>query len=225
LQKSNEKELEYRLRKLYITHIDSIGYHRWPIESQRWHELLFSLLFRVNSNQGDKIRDIIENLSTLELLDVNLLASIPEVNSGIDVNSTHAKRIAEILKEYEFTDRGIKNSILVMHEAAKSLKEHYDGKIQKYFRRYGQQMISEITQNFSFSNLNRKDLEFVFTFWLQNVLNMPISLNEPHISKFSKEFGIGVKEFIDVVDKTDLNIALADDLIRNWYFSKKMHFK
>jgi hypothetical protein len=168
-----------------------------------------------------KIRNIIENLSALQLLGVEELSSIPELESGIDVNSAHAKRIKGILQEHEFTDKDIEDSILLMHEAAKSIKEHYEGKIQKYFRRYGQQMINEISDNFSFSKLNKKDLEYAFTFWLQNVLNMPLSLNEEDISEFSKQFGIGVSDFIDAVDRIDLNIAVADDLIMNWGYSKQ----
>lgn len=221
--RSNITDLEFQLRKLVTKYSGFFTYHQWPSEHQRWVELIFALVSRISDKPEFEVRDIIEELDDNGLLDVEELSNIPKVGSNVDFTSTWAKRIIETLSESRFTEEGLKKlgfteeeskrSLLVMHEAAKSLMEHHDGKIQKYFRKYGQQMIDEFTENFSFSGWDEKDLENAVTYWLQNVLNMPVNLKIENIDTFCNTLGISDEELIKEADDININVALLDDMI------------
>jgi hypothetical protein len=215
--KSNISEAEFQLRKLFYSNLDIFNFHQWPREGLRWAELLFSLLSRINYNHLDILRDMIGRLDYLELLDVEKLAYIQEFKGNVDLNSPYASRISEILYEYGFNGDESMNSIQTMHEAAKNLMENHSGMIQKYFRKYGQMMLDEINQNFSFSKMNKDEVRYAFTFWLQNVLNMPISLQDQNTKDYCARLGLKPEEFMEVADKLDINLAVVDDLISNLY--------
>ena len=221
--KSNITELEFQLRKLVTKYSDFFAYHQWPSEHQRWVELIFALVSRISDKPEFEVRDIIEELDDNGLLDIEELSNIPKVGRNVDFASTWAKRVIESLSESRFTEEGSKrtgfteeeskSSLLVMHEAAKSLMEYHDGKIQKYLRKYGQQMVDEFAENFSFSGMDKKDLRYAVSYWLQNVLNMPIHLKEESIETFCKDFQITNEELVKEADNLDINIALLDDMI------------
>jgi len=223
MEKSNISEIEFQLRKLITKYSDLFVYHQWPSEHERWVELIFALVTRIGKKPESEIRDIIEELDDLELLDIEELSNISKVGNDIDFNSPFAKRVIESLSESRFTEEGFKkpgftedeskSSFLIMHEAAKSLMERHNGKIQKYLRKYGQQMVDELAQNFSFSSMDEKDIKYAFIYWLQNVLNMPLHLEAESIETFSKDFQITNEELVREADSLDINIALLDDMI------------
>jgi hypothetical protein len=213
MEKTNISEIEFQLNKLILRYSGLFVYHQWPSEHKRWVELIFALLTRISKKPEDRIRDIIEELDALNLLSVEELAEISEKDSGINLNDPHAKRIVAYLSESGFTEEESKNSILVMHEAAKSLKENHNGKIQEYLRVYGQRMIDELSQNFSFSKMNEEDEKYAFTYWLQNILNMPINLKTESVEKFCKKLQITYKELLKAADNLNINLALLDDMI------------
>ncbi len=206
-------EASYELKKLIIKYSDLFGYHQWPSEHERWVELIFALVSRITDKPESKVREVIENCDALDLLGIEELAKIPEKEKGIDFDSTQAKRIFELLAESGFMEKESKSSILAMHDVAKSLIDRHKGKIQIYLRKYGQRMIHELSQNFSFSEMNKKDMEFAFTYWLQNVLNMPINLGTESTTKFCEKLKITEEEFLNEADNLDINIALLDDMI------------
>lgn len=223
MEKSNITEIEFQLRKLITKYSDFFAYHQWPSEHERWVELIFALVSTKSDKPQYEVRDIIEELDDLGLLDVEELSHIPKVDNNIDFNSPYAKRVIESLSESRYTEEGVKksgfteeeskSSFLIMHEAAKSLMEHHEGKIQKYLRKYGQQIVNEFAENFSLSGINKKDLEYAVTYWLQNVLNMPLGLETESSEAFCKELRITNEELVQEADKLDINIALLDDMI------------
>jgi len=213
MEKSNISEIEFQLRKLILKYSGLFVYHQWPSEHKRWVELIFALVTRISKKPEDEIRDTIEELDALNLLGVEALAETSEADGGINLEDPHARRIVEYLSESGFTEEESKSGILVMHEAAKSLKEHHDGKIQKYLRIYGQRMIDELSQNFSFSKMNEEDVKYAFTYWLQNILNMPVNLKTETTEKFCKRFEITYEELLKEANNLDMNLALLDDMI------------
>ncbi len=213
MKKSNGSEVEFELRKLAIEYFSLFSHHLWPSEHTRWVELIFALTTRTTDKSESQVREIIEKLDDLELLNVEELSQIPEVKDGIDLDAPYAKRIVDFLSESGFTEEESKSSILAMHEAAKSLKKHYDGKIQKYLREYGQRIIDELPQNFSFSQMKNEDRKYAFTYWLQNVLNMPISLRTKGVEKFCRKLRITNAELTREADNLGINLALLDDII------------
>lgn len=216
MERSDISEMEFQLKKLFHKYSDLFVSQQWPSEHERWVELVFALVTRISNKAEDEIRDAIEDLDDLELLDVEGLSQVPTVSGGIDLDDAHARRIFEYLCESEFTSEESKSSILAVHEAAKSLMDHHDGKIQKYLRKYGQEMINELPQNFSFSKMNKFDIKYAFTYWLQNVLNMPISLEDEVVEQFCRKLAGNAKDLVQAVDKLDINLALVDDIIQSY---------
>lgn len=206
-------EVDFQLRKIINQYANLFVYHQWPSERERWIELIFALTTSISDKSEFKVRDIIKKLDNLGLLSATELSQIPKTNDGIDFDFPHVKRIVEFLSESGFTEKESKSSALVMYEAAKSLKEHYDGKIQKYLRSYGERMLEELYQNFSFSSINEDDVKYAFTYWLQNVLNMPLSLKTKNMEKFCKKLQITDKELLKSADDAGVNFAWLDDVI------------
>ena len=223
MEKSNISEIEFQLRKLITKYSDLFAYQQWPSEHERWIELVFALVTRISKKPESEIRDIVEYLDDLDLLDIEALSNISKVDNDIDFNSPFAKRVIESLSESRFTEEGIrkpiftenesKSTFLIMHEVAKSLMEGHDGKIQKYLRKYRQQMVDELAQNFSFSNMYEKDIKNAFIYWLQNVLNMPLHLATENTKTFCKDLQITSEELVNESDNLNINIALLDDMI------------
>lgn len=220
--RSNLSEMEFQLRKLITRYNDIFEYHQWPSENRRWVELIFALITRISDIPEDEIRDIIEELDDLELLNLEALSEISDVKGKINLNNPNARHIFEYLLESGFTKEESKSSIQVMHEVAKSLMKNYDGKIQKYLRKYGQQMIDELPRNFSFSKMSDEDVNYAFTYWLQNVLNMPIRLPTKSFDAFCRKLNVGSDELIEEADRLDINLALVDDMIQLYLDNRKV---
>jgi hypothetical protein len=223
MAKSNVTEIEFQLRKLVAKYSDLFVYHQWASEHDRWVELVFALVTRVSDKPEPDVRAAIEELDDQGLLDVEELSEIPKKGSGIDYKSQPARHLIESLSEPGQTEEGqkrpgfkaeeAKRVVLVMHEAAKSLTEHHDAKIQKYLRKYGQQMIDELSESFSFSRLNKKEVQYAFTYWLQNVLNMPLMLKTKSMDAFCQKLAANSNKLIEEADRLDINLALLDDMI------------
>lgn len=207
-------EINFQLKKLFSKYSDIFAYHQWPSEHERWVELIFALVSRISYKPGDEVRRVVEDLDDLELLDIGALSKIPDAQGYIDLNSTIPRRIVEVLSESGFTDEDSKKSVITIFEAARGLTEHHNGKIQKYLRKYGQQMLDDISRNFSFSKINNNDLKYAFTFWLQNVLSMPVSLEDEYIEKFCRKIQKKPEELWEVTDKLDINFAILDDMVK-----------
>jgi hypothetical protein len=216
MKESDVSEMEFQLMKLFNKYADLFEYHQWPLEHLRWVELIFALVSRISDKPGSELRDIIEELDYLELLDMGELSQIPESKDGIDLDFPRARRIVEFLSEAGLTEEESRSSVLVMHEAANNLKRLYEGKIQEYIRKYGRQMMDELSQHFPFSKMNEADIKYAFTYWLQNVLNMPISLEDENIERFCRKFGKEPEELLEAADKLDINLALLDDAIEQY---------
>ena len=223
MMKSSNSEVQFQLRKLITKYSDLFAYHQWPSEQERWSELVFALVTKTSHKPETEIRDIVEELDELGLLDVEELSKIPEVNGNVDYSYPFAKRIIDCLSESRITEEQTKKpglteeesrrSVSVMRDVAKSLIEHHDGKVQKYLRKYGQQMVDEIANNFTISAMKEKDMKYAFVYWLQNVLNMPLNLATPSVETFGKDLQIDSEDLVKEADKLDINIALLDDMI------------
>ncbi len=214
MQEPDISEMEFQLRKLFSRYSELLAYHQWPSEHDRWVELIFALVSRIVDMPELEVRDVIKDLDDLDLLDIGRLSEIPEARDGVDLDFPHARRIFESLSESGFTQEDSESSVLVMHEAAKSVGKNHDGKIQKYLRKYGQRMMDELSQSFSFSKMDEADVRYAFTYWLQNVLNMPVSLEDESIEEFCDELDRTPEELMQAADKMDINLATIDDMVQ-----------
>jgi hypothetical protein len=211
--KSNLEEAKYILRKsLTIEGADLTMDHLWIWEGERWKELVFSLLSKVIDFSENEIRNLVNDLQELELLNIETLSSFSRMNTIPDFENLYAHHILELFQENGISEADAKKGVTVMCEAALGLQEHYSGKVQRYLRHYGELMVKEINQVFRFSELSKNEVEHAITYWLQNVLNLPLSLADENVEKFCEANNITVKDLYLAADELDMNFALVDDI-------------
>jgi len=186
--------------------------HRWVWEGARWNELVFALLAQVSTIAGHELRELVDHMSALDLLNVDVLARIHRGRKEPDYDDVHSRQVQELLTSRGFTPPEAKTGLSVMCEAALGLQDHYGGKIQLYLRHYGEQMLRELSQTFPLSALDNDKVSHAFTYWLQNVSDMPLSIADEHLSVFARNNGLEPKDLVAAADYLDLNVALLDDL-------------
>ena len=164
--------------------------HSWPSELHRWKELVFALLTRTTSLPQATVRGLADYLLGLNLLHIPLLAKLLKGKPPVlDFNQPNSRRIVRILENGGFSCEEAILGLTVICEAALTLNSHFCGKIQFYLRGYAERMVNEVQTLFHFSLMNRDDVGHAFSFWLQNVANMPLSLQDPGVDAFSRANG------------------------------------
>lgn len=209
----SQSELQFQLRKLMTKHGDAFQYHQWVSEHARWVELVFALISMSVGRREAEVREAVETLDALGLLDIEDLSQIAQPAAGADLSSPHAKRIAETLVESGFEREQAEASLATMIQVATSLRDHYHGKVQHCLRIYGQRILDELSAKLALHNLPDAVVRQGLIYWLQNVLNMPIFLVDADVEQFCKGKGITVEGLLEAADGMDLNVALLDDLI------------
>ncbi len=205
-------ELEFQLMRLFRGARDVFAYHQWPSERERWQELVIALFSRVCPEREAEMRDAVAELDDLGLLEIDELVTLAPYEGQPRKDSVLSSRVMETLRDRGFDASQTETALATLIDAARSLHEHCDGKIQKYLRHYGEAMLSELPDYFSFSRLKPSDVEYAFTYWLQNTLNMPISLKDEKLTRFCERFGGDTDTLVAAADRLDINLALVDDL-------------
>lgn len=199
-------EAKYLLRKLLNEYGPALSAtHAWVWESDRWRELVFALLTQTSRLEETRLREIAEELDALELLEIRALA---------ENGRLQRRRIVAVLAERGFTAEESSQAVSAIAEAARAFHQRFNGKVQHYLRRYGEQMLSEAAELFRSSGLDEERLKLALTYWLQNVLNMPLSLLDEPVRRFCAQNGLPPEALIAAADGLDLNLALVDDLVQ-----------
>jgi len=213
----NKTEAHYLLRKLLSLEAADLSLnHAWVWETDRWKELVFALLTRVTDMDEAHLRDITERMNDIGLLDIDSLAASPAIDQASGQIDPHSRHIIEYFLECGFQPEEAQNGLQTVREAAIGLQKHFKGKIQLYLRKYGLLMLQEINQTFEFSKLDMADVTLAFTYWLQNVLEMPVSLLDAHMEAFCKQHDLKPAQVVSAADDLDLNLALLDDLVLSY---------
>lgn len=208
------REEKYLLHKMIVMDgEDFLSGNLWFWEVDRWKELVFALLTQIVSLPEDKIRELVDSLLRLDLLDIHYLAKIDLESNYLQANSTYASHILEFLEENGISQSEAEESLTTVCEAAIGLQEHYDGKVQRYLRQYGEMILQEVETIFKFSHLNKAAIRQAFTYWLQNVLNMPLSLFDENIQQFCEKNQLKPHQLFEAADELNINFALVDDLV------------
>ncbi len=186
----------------------------WSFEEDRWEELVFCLLTRIGQPElsAETARRASMTLRTLGLLDVALLANAASTNGEPDYEGQHLSKVMGVLQQLGFDIDASKTACASITDVARSLVENRDGKVQGYLRHYGQLMIDELLENFSFSRLGEQDARYAFTHWLQNVLNMPLATSDPSVEMLCRRFDVEVEDLLAAIEDRDLNLALVDEI-------------
>jgi hypothetical protein len=187
--------------------------YQWPWETARWHELVFCLLVRIDdSPPGIAVaRETTEILVNLDLLEVGVLAKAVTGKGEPDFPEPELALMTGILRRQGYDNTEAEIAVVTICEAAYALQQGFDGKVQKYLRKYGELMISELPENFSLSRMSEEDTNHAFANWLQNVLNMPVAFSNPSVKALCEKLSIKPEELSDIADTNDINLALVDD--------------
>jgi len=103
--------------------------------------------------------------------------------------------------------------IATLCQAAVGLDQHFNSRIQQYLRQYGKEMLDEIAQCFSFTEMSDNDVRYAFTHWLQNAVAMPLPFSNPDAEHFCQQRKITADQLAKVADNLDITLALVDDLL------------
>ena len=216
MSRNSPIDAEFVLRKALGSYGAALSInHPWVWEGERWQELAFALLAQVSDLPEDEVRALAEQMQDLDLLDVPALAALCRGRPSADLKALLARRVVEILEEGGFSSEQATRGLEAICEAALGFEEHFGGKVQDYLRRYGDLMLQELGRFFEFSALNDSEAQTAFTYWLQNVLSMPISLLDADMRAFCEQHGLQPEELIAAADELDLNLALLDDLVQH----------
>lgn len=215
-------EARYLLRKLKTQEAaDVVLSHPWVRESDRWRELAFALLTSIGRGSEPEIRALTERLSVRQLLEIPELAALRQGRATVDLNAPAARGILEVLQEGGFSQHAARQALTTLCEAAAGLAEHHDGKIQRYLRGWGERMLQERDRTFKFSALSDSDAADAFTYWLQNVLAMPLSLIDDNVKSVCQQHGVEPNDLIAAADADDLNLGVVDDLAQRYRVERK----
>ena len=192
----------------------------WEDEKQRLNKLYFCLLLRISGKDEVEVSRIIAALDYLNLLDTENLAKAELVGGKGRKGNKIASLISDILIHNGIESKTANECVVAICEVAKGINISYQGKLQKFLRKYANLMLEELNDTFSFSRIAEEDERYIFTHWLQDVLEMPIPLSNEFVEKFCEEKDIKVGDLIEAADSLDINVAVVDDLIKMYMLDK-----
>lgn len=186
----------------------------WASESDRWAELVFCLLNAVAEIpldpdvRAERCRSLTDTLDALELLDPASLAATADPANARHVVLTY------VLLQYEFSDDQAKRAVSMLSTAAAAVNETFAGKIQRYLRSQAETIRDDLVSALGGDTVTESELRRGVTHWLQNALNLPLSVDDKYVQEFCDSHAIGLKELENAADEIDFNVALVDDMIR-----------
>ena len=185
----------------------------WPWEIRRWHELVYCLAVVIACPPlpSGRMRELVYIFADLGFLEIPLLAAFHAGTA--DPESKKVIHTAIHLLEREGLPASeAQRMITTIAEAAFVLEKQYDGKVQKYLRSYGEMILKDVGRKFDFSQLDGDTARLAFSYWIQNVLNMPVGVSIPAIRALCEKFGISETDLQEAADDMGLNLALLDDI-------------
>lgn len=217
LELRSQAELRDTLISLYQEFEPPEDLYMWPIESMRWNELAYCILERWSSEL--EARSATNALSELDLLEVRKLAQLAEAyNAGKP--SKRGKLILGILVEAGFDNVAAERALTNLIEASRTIWEKLGGQVQRLLRQESEKLIISIAESFDFSDLDDESARQIMTRWLQNVLNLPVYLETEGTRTFCTEMNITPSELVDTADLLDINLAIVDELLQQWYVTR-----
>lgn len=218
-QEQQNQDPQKLVVQLFRDYASEVSLNLWPWETARWHELVFCILTAIGEPQvlAGTARRLTNTLSEMELLDVGTLARLNPSRAGKVVNPK-LTTIDTLLQQVGFTPEKSKSAVTAICEAAFFIQEKYDGKVQNYLRKYGTEMLDQMTQDFGFSQF--EDARRALSIWLQNVLNMPVPASNPLADKACESLGATYDVLVEAANIQDINVALLDDALRTYWERK-----
>lgn len=200
-------ELKEELQELATRHSEVLTGLPWASEQARWAELVFCVINSV-AQDPPAARDATAVLDGLGLLDTRALAQAGDPGHE-----------SAVVVRYALTHQGLspdaaKDVTALLARIATSLVEHYDGKIQRFLRHHGHAILDDLLGMVPAAGARGAEVQRGFTHWLQNAVELPISVLDRPVQEFLDERGVSPAQLEDAADEVDFNLALVDDVIR-----------
>ncbi|RZN38833.1 MAG: hypothetical protein EF813_04510 [Methanosarcinales archaeon] len=207
--------LEGRIREIYAEYRHLLpAEYKWEDESSRWTELVYCIFAELTHHSYRDARRLANDLADLNLLEVEDLARIPIMDNGtINPDNSRVKTITDILKTNSVTDDDIKKSLSAICKVAQAIEENYDGKIQKFLRKYGHEIVDDFDSHVSFYEVSKGTQSRILVKWIQNTLCMPLAFSNVYTARFCERKGANYQELAEAADNLGINGAMLDDLL------------
>jgi hypothetical protein len=221
MERTPQLSVSYLLRKLVAGGEEIVSrHHPWLWEHNRWKELVFCILTQTVSGDQERLRVITDHLDILGLIQIESLAALVE-NGQVNFNNNRlADELLDFLMENGFEKTAAEKSVVSLAEVADGIHKNFDGKVQHYLRTYGELLLKDLPKKFKFSQLDSSQARQVFIFWMQNVLTLPLSLEDETMKIFAGRYGVEPADLIKEADEMGLNLSLLDDLIQASHLSE-----
>lgn len=215
-------ELQAFVLELYQLYEGSLDSYLWPWEVARWYELVYCFIVQIGSSEipTDDAYRIVSTLAELNLLEIDALAAFVKEGGKPDLSEPDLVLVLEVLTRLGLSSDKATAVLVTICEAAAGFQGQYQGKVQRFLRKYGSLMIKDLGDTLSFSKLSTEDTEVTLTHWLQNVINMPLILSESKLEVLCTGLEVTMTDLVDAVDDLDLNLTLVDDLLFSWIESE-----
>lgn len=196
----------YLVSALFLRYRDSVREQPFTSEVDRWMDLMVSLLLAVGHGAEEDARAAANIMASLDLTSVPACAQAVSGTAGAVV-------IERILCDHGFSPEDAATSRQLIGEVAQALQRQWDGKIQRYLRACGEQMLRDLARAFPVKVVSESVLRHAFTHWLQSALGLPMVLAEPAAKQYATQQGTTLENLVAAADALDLNVALLDDAI------------
>ena len=196
-------EISDKLLNIYQKYEQDLDYYPWTFETERWKEFIFCILDRFLET-SDQARELADGLESLGLINSNILSSLSNEQMTV---------LKYTLKNAGLDDADSNKISRFLVSVAKNISSNYAGKPQHILRKYGELMRNDLVKEFADENMNKDDLRYAITHWLQNVLGLPISLEHKALKEFCTKNKITLKDLWKATDDVDMNVVVVDDLL------------
>ena len=207
--------LEGRIREIYAEYRHLLpSDYRWEDESSRWTELVYCIFAELTGHNYRDARKLADDLADMNLVAVDDLARIPIMDDGMaNPDNSRIRTITDILKSNGVSEDEIKKSLTAICKVAQAISENYDGKIQKFLRKYGHEIVDEFDSHLSFSEVSKGTQSRIIVKWIQNTLCMPLAFSNVYTVRFCEKEDVNYNELAAAADNIGLNGAVLDDLL------------
>jgi len=207
--------LEDRIKEIYAEYRHLLpAEYKWEDESSRWTELVYCIFAELTHHSYRDARRLANGIADLNLLEVEDLAGIPIMDDDmVNPDNSRIKTITDILKANGVADGDIKKSLSAICKVAQAIQENYDGKIQKFLRKYGHEIVNEFDSHVSFSEVDKGTQSRILVKWIQNTLCMPLAFSNVYTARFCEINGANYWELAEAADNLGINGAMLDDLL------------
>ena len=217
LRRDKIRELLVDLFEMYEPSFDE---YQWPWENQRWYELVFCLLAAVEGQYGpdSPAATATRVLVDLDLLDVPVLAANQAAEGSAADSDSYLAHLAVVLQRSGFAPDQVDRLLPALCAAASAVQEKHGGKVQAALRVHSKLLIDRLTEELSLApHLGAENAHLAITNWLQNVMNVPVPVPSKGLTAFCQRTGAQPADVIKMVDELDINVALLDEVLNQWF--------